>query len=200
MDQTRPVAVGPLLAGFGAIVLLGSLFVDWFEPALSGWTAFEVLDLILALLALAAIAVAAQGLGLGLSKTRVPEGILLGVAAVALVIVVSQLINHPPRALARDTAVGIWLALVAALVMVAGAALGSSYVSVVHKDDAPGGSPSAGSPRPDPRRRVATRLLTSLRLSRCPPPTRTARAEREALRRLGGAFGRGAGGSRGGRS
>jgi heme A synthase len=147
VDQTRPVALGPLLAGLAGLVLLGSLFVDWYERGLTAWTAFEVLDLVLAALALATIGVAAQSLGL--LKARLPEGLLLGVAAAALVIVVSQLINHPPRALARDTDVGIWLALGASLLLLAGAALGSSYVSVVRVEegprrDAPPTTPAAG--------------------------------------------------------
>jgi hypothetical protein len=135
VDQTRPVAIGPLLAGLAGLVLLGSLFVDWYEPG-TAWTVFEVLDLVLAALALATIAVAAQSLGL--VKARLPEGLLLGVAAAALVIVVSQLINHPPRALARDPDVGIWLALGASVLLLAGAALGSSYVSVVRVEEPPG--------------------------------------------------------------
>jgi hypothetical protein len=147
VDQTRPVAIGPLLAGLAGLVLLGSLFVDWYEPGLTAWTVFEVLDLVLAVLALATIAVAAQSLGF--LKARLPEALLLGVAAAALVIVVSQLINHPPRALARDPDVGIWLALGASLLLLAGAALGSSYVSVVRVGEAPGrdtppSTPAAG--------------------------------------------------------
>jgi uncharacterized membrane protein (UPF0136 family) len=147
VDQTRPVAIGPLLAGLAGLVLLGSLFVDWYEPGLTAWTVFEVLDLVLAALALVTIAVAAQSLGF--VKARQPESLLLGVAAAALVIVVSQLVNHPPRALARGPDVGIWLALGASLLLLAGAALGSSYVSVVRVGEAPGrdappGTPAAG--------------------------------------------------------
>ena len=74
---------------------------------------------------------------------RLPDGLLLAVAGAIMVIVVSQLINHPPRALGRDSAAGIWLALGAALVLLAGAALGSSYVSVVRVGEAPeAGTPS----------------------------------------------------------
>ena len=158
MDQTRPVALGPLIAGLAALLLLGSLFADWYEPGLTAWTAFEVLDLVLAALALVTIAVAAQSLGAGLVKARVPKGLLLGVAAVVLVIVVSQLINHPPRALARDPDVGIWLALGAAVILLAGAALGSSYVSVVRVDEAGGGD---APPRPPAEHEAPTQPMPS---------------------------------------
>jgi len=138
VDQTRPVAIGPLLAGLAALLLLVSLFLDWYEPGLTAWTSFEVLDLVLAALALGTLAVAAQSLGADFLRTRLPDGLLLGAAAAILVIVVSQLVNHPPRALARDPDVGIWLALGAALVLLAGAALGSSNVSVVRVEETPG--------------------------------------------------------------
>jgi hypothetical protein len=144
------------VAGFAALVLLGSLFVDWYEPGLTAWTAFEVLDLVLAALALATIAVAAQSLGAGFVKARLPEGVLLGVAAAALVIVVSQLINHPPRALARDPDAGIWLALGASLVLLAGAALGSSHLSVVRVEEAPG---HGASPRTPAEQEAPTRPM-----------------------------------------
>ena len=146
MNQTRPIALGPLVAGFAALVLLGTLFTDWYEPGLTAWTAFEALDLVLAALALTAIAVCAQDLGAGLVKTRLPPGLLLGIAAAALLIVVSQLINHPPRAVDRSAEPGIWVARGAGLVLLAGAALGSSYVSVVRVDEAQGG----GSPQETP--------------------------------------------------
>ncbi|MDQ3720740.1 MAG: hypothetical protein M3350_08185 [Actinomycetota bacterium] len=145
MSQTRQIALGPALAGAAALVLLVSLFLDWYEPGVSAWTVFEVLDLLLAALALAALALVAQALGLGMPGLRLPAGALLGVAAVALVIVVSQLINHPPLT-GRGNEAGIWLALGAAVVLAAGAALGSSYVSVVRVGD-PEDSASAGSAR-----------------------------------------------------
>lgn len=138
MDRPRQIALGPVVAGAAALVLLVSLFLDWYEPGVSAWTVFEVLDLLLAVLALASLGMAAQALGVGAPGVRLPARALLAVAAVALVIVVSQLVNHPPLT-GRGEEVGIWLALGAALVLVAGAALGSSYVSVVRVGE-PGGS------------------------------------------------------------
>ena len=152
MGQTRQIALGPVLAAVAALVLLVSLFLDWYEPGFSAWTVFEFLDLLLAVLALASIGIAAQGLGLGLSGARVPRGALLPVAVVALVIVSSQLIQHPPVAVGRGVEIGAWLALGAVVVLVAGAALGTSYVSVVRVggpgESGPAAPRSAGTAEP----------------------------------------------------
>lgn len=146
MDRTRQIALGPALAGVAALVLLVSLFCDWYEPGFSAWTVFEVLDLLLAALALASMGMAAQALGVGLPRLRLPGGALLGVAGVALVIVVSQVIHHPPGAGDRGTEIGVWLALGAVVVLVVGAALGSSYVSVVRVGESQGSPPGGGPP------------------------------------------------------
>ena len=45
--------------GLGALLLLVSLFLDWYEPDVTAWEAFEVLDLLMAALALAALVAAA---------------------------------------------------------------------------------------------------------------------------------------------
>lgn len=60
MGQTRQIALGPVLAAVAALLLLVSLFLDWYEPGFSAWTVFEFLDLLLAVLALASIGIAAQ--------------------------------------------------------------------------------------------------------------------------------------------
>lgn len=80
---------------------------------------------------------------MGLSGARVPRGALLAVAVVALVIVGSQLIQHPPVAVGRGVEIGAWLALGAVVVLVAGAALGTSYVSVVRVGGPGGSGPAA---------------------------------------------------------
>ena len=49
-----------MLVGLGALILLISLFLDWYQPNVTAWEAFEVLDLLLAALAIAAL-VAAVG-------------------------------------------------------------------------------------------------------------------------------------------
>ena len=146
MHRSQQIAVGPIVVAFGALLLLVSLFLNWYEPGFTAWTVFEALDLLLAALALASLAMAAQALGVGLPGARLPSGALLGVAVAALVIVVSQVINPPPAAVDSEEEVGVWLALGAVLVLAAGAALGSSYVSVVRVGEP--GEPASTGPAP----------------------------------------------------
>src|SRR3954467_557744 len=47
---------GQALVAIGAIVLLVSLFLSWYEPGLTAWTVFEVWDLVLAAICVAALA------------------------------------------------------------------------------------------------------------------------------------------------
>ncbi|HEY6673240.1 MAG TPA: hypothetical protein VIZ91_12140, partial [Solirubrobacterales bacterium] len=56
--------VGPLVAAIGAVLLIVSLFLNWYEGDLEGFTVFEVLDLLLVLTALLTIVSLAGGLGL----------------------------------------------------------------------------------------------------------------------------------------
>jgi hypothetical protein len=123
------LAVGPLVAAVGAILLIVSLFLDWYE-GFTGFTTFEFLDLLLLLLALAAIAALAGGLGMG--KDLLSPGAALAVALLALFVVVSQVINDPPLVIGpgRDKDIGIWLGLSGAALMVAGAVLGFARISL----------------------------------------------------------------------
>ena len=137
MSEHRRVPVGPLIAALGAILLLVSLFLDWysrdgdFDGDLSAWTAFEVLDLVLAGLALAALMVLVRELGARLpGADGLRARLLLPLGALALLIVVSQLINHPPAGIGRDPDVGIWLALAGSALMLAGALLAAARVSL----------------------------------------------------------------------
>jgi len=146
VPQTRQIALGPAVAGIGAILLLASLFFDWFSPGLTAWTAFEALDLLLAALAVAALTLAAQEVGMRLPGGPLPGTVLLPLALVALVIVVSQILNHPPAGVGRDPEIGLWLALGAVVLLAAGALIGSSYVSVVQvvaRGDGPAATPGA---------------------------------------------------------
>ncbi len=144
--------MGWLLAGAGAILLLISLFLDWYEPGLTGWTVFEALDLVLAAAALTVLAVTARAFGFG----AVGETAGTAAAVAAFVVVVSQLINHPPAATGADIDIGGWLALAGALLMVVGALMrraGVSFAVVLEDSDqrAPvdGRTQRAGSP-PEP--------------------------------------------------
>jgi hypothetical protein len=123
---------GTALVAVGALLLLVSLFLDWFGPpdgdgGVSAWTSFEVLDLLLAALALAAIAT----LVLAGDATALLQRTLPWIAVAALVIVASQIIDPPPAVLDADRETGAWLALAGALVMVVGALLSAARISVV---------------------------------------------------------------------
>jgi hypothetical protein len=121
------LALGPLVAAVGAVLLIVSLFLDWYDT-FTAFTIFEFLDLLLLMLALVAIA----WLVAGLAALRVPisAGVALGAAVFALLVVVSQILNHPPGANGLDKELGIWLGLSGAALMVAGAVLGYAHISL----------------------------------------------------------------------
>jgi hypothetical protein len=152
--QTQ-LAVGPLVAALGAVILIVSLFLDWYET-FTGFTIFEFLDLLLLLLALAMIAALAAGLGL--VRMAVPPGAALAVALLAIFVVVSQLLNDPPAVTGSgpDKDIGIWLALSGSALMVAGAVLSSAHISLAletrPRERAAGAGPAPGPPDQDPTR------------------------------------------------
>jgi hypothetical protein len=122
---------GSLVAALGGLLLLVSLFLAWYQVAnftVTAWTAFEVWDLVLAALALAVIVAAATEMGWWRGPTHSVGPMLLAVAA--LVIVASQLIDPPPSVLHSSTGDGGWLALVAGVLMVAGALVAESRVTL----------------------------------------------------------------------
>jgi hypothetical protein len=151
--QTQ-LAVGPLIASVGAVLLIVSLFLDWYET-FTGFTIFEFLDLLLVLLALATIASLAGGLGLG--TPPVSPAVALGVALLALFVVLSQIVNDPPVIAVGgpDKDIGIWLALSGSALMVAGAVLGYAHISLAletrpREPEAAGAGPGHGTPGPGP--------------------------------------------------
>jgi hypothetical protein len=119
--------VGPLVAAAGAVLLIVSLFLDWYET-FSGWTIFEFLDLLLVLLALSSIASLAGGLGL--VRPAVSPGLSLAVAIFTVLVVLSQILNHPPGANGLDKELGVWLGLSGSALMVVGAVLGYAHISL----------------------------------------------------------------------
>ena len=119
--MTRRLEAGPLLVALGALLLLVSLFLDWYTGGITAWSAFEVWDLVLFVLALGAIA---GGLGLttqdhdAIDRRWLPAGV-----AVMAVVVASQILDPPPAATGSDPDTGVWIALGAALLMCVGAVL-----------------------------------------------------------------------------
>jgi hypothetical protein len=124
MRETQ-IPIGALVAAIGGVLLIVSLALDWYG-GLSGFTSFEFLDLLLVLLALVAIASLVTALGLVRLPLRPGTELVVGVAA--LVVVASQLINHPPVGIERDAETGAWLALGGAALMVAGAVLSTAWI------------------------------------------------------------------------
>ncbi len=125
----RTADPGLLLIALGAILLLVSLFLEWFEPGIEAWDVFEVWDLVLAALAIAALVAVAGRMGYGPPR---PSSWLVVAAAVAFVVVVAALLDHPPAAdgPGNDPSTGLWLALVASILMLAGTLLSVARISV----------------------------------------------------------------------
>lgn len=151
------IPVGPVVAAIGAIMLIVSLFLDWYEgPAgagITGFTVFEFLDLLLTGLAVAMLVWLADAIGLIRSGMR--PGVPLVVAALTLVIVLTQIVNDPPavagpRGSEQDT--GIWLALAGAALMVAGAVLATARIAIAVEPRERGGARVVtGAEEPPPR-------------------------------------------------
>jgi hypothetical protein len=123
--MTRRFQVGPMLFALGAIVLLVSLFLDWYGPLIA-WDAFELVDVLLAVLALAGLLAAAG------TVAPAPEidARWLPVIAVAAALLVAASLDPPPAATGEAAGTGAWIAFGASLVMVVGAVLSLGRLSV----------------------------------------------------------------------
>ena len=122
----RRFEIGPLIVALGSLVLLVSLFLEWYGDA-NAWQAFEVTDVLLAALALLALFAAA-----GQVAPELPyldRRFLPGAVIALAVLVVAQILSPPPAATGLDPETGAWLAFAAALAMVAGAVLSFGKVS-----------------------------------------------------------------------
>ncbi|MFL5885916.1 MAG: hypothetical protein ACJ77M_12675 [Thermoleophilaceae bacterium] len=145
---------GPVLAIAGGLLLLVSLFFDWYEPGISAWTAFEVIDLLLALSALGAIVFAVELMRpdlLPLVRVPAAERALVTAGTVTLVLVVSQLLNHPPAAQGAGVKLGAWLGLGGSALMFAGGIATIALVSLRVTVDRRAHLPPPPSPPPATR-------------------------------------------------
>jgi hypothetical protein len=118
--MTRRFEIGPVLVALGAIVLLVSLFLDWYGP-LTAWDAFEVVEVMLVALAVAALVIAAGQLSPELDYAD--RRWLPAVVLAALLLVAAELVNPPPAAGGEDLGSGAWLAFGSTLVMFLGTVL-----------------------------------------------------------------------------
>src|SRR3954454_16901046 len=126
--MVRRIEVGPLVAALGSVLLVVSLFLSWFKTGVSAWEVYEVVDMVLAVAAIACLAAAASALG-----APVPAAdprIFAWSAVAALVFVVQALLDHPPAARELDPDVGLWLAVVAAVLMAIGALLSFARIRI----------------------------------------------------------------------
>jgi hypothetical protein len=139
------IPIGPLVAAVGAVLLIVSLGLDWYAD-LSGFNSFEVLDLLLVVLALVALAELVGALGL--VRTPLTSGTALVVGVVALVIVLSQLVNHPPAGYQDDVGTGLWLGLGGAALMLVGAILSTARIAIAVEPRRAGVAPARNSAPP----------------------------------------------------
>jgi hypothetical protein len=139
------IPIGPLVAAVGAVLLIVSLGLDWYAD-LSGFNSFEVLDLLLVVLALVALAELVGALGL--VRTPLRSGTALVVGVVALVIVLSQLVNHPPAGYQDDVGTGLWLGLAGAALMLVGAILSTARIAIAVEPRRTGDAPARASAPP----------------------------------------------------
>ena len=116
---------GTGLVAVGAVLLLVSLFIDWYDPGGDAWAVFESLDVLLAGAAVCGLVAVAPRFGAGGLGRALP---VITVAAFAIVLV--QLIDPPPVVNDSDLATGAWLALAATATMAGGAILGAASISV----------------------------------------------------------------------
>jgi hypothetical protein len=116
---------GTGLVAVGAVLLLVSLFIDWYRPGGDAWAVFESIDLVLAGAAISALLAMAPRLGNGGLGRALPI-----ISAAAFVVVAVQLIDPPPVVSDSDLRTGAWLALAATAVMAAGSLLGAASISI----------------------------------------------------------------------
>ena len=116
---------GTGLVAVGAVLLLVSLFIDWYDPGGDAWAVFESLDLVLTGVAVCGLLAVAPRFGAGGLGRALPL-----IATIAFGVVVVQLIDPPPVVSDSDLATGAWLALAATVLMAGGALLGAASISV----------------------------------------------------------------------
>lgn len=134
--MSRKIDARELLAALGGLLVLISLFLQWYSPPrleglgapeMTGWKTFETLDLVLAALAIAAIATGAAALG---ATAALGSRALLPLGAALMLIVGVQLVSPPPVAWNADPATGPWVALVGGFLVLLGGVLSAARIDV----------------------------------------------------------------------
>jgi hypothetical protein len=122
----RRFDIGPLIVAVGSLVLLVSLFMDWYAGE-TAWGAFEVADVLLAALAVAALLAALGQIAEEIAV--VDRGWLPAVVLSSTLLVVAEILSPPPAVGGADPQEGAWIAFAAALVMLVGTVLSLGRVS-----------------------------------------------------------------------
>jgi hypothetical protein len=122
----RRIDIGPLIVAVGSLVLLVSLFLDWYGNQ-TAWGAFELADVLMAALAVAALVAAAGQIAPELAY--LDRGWLLGLVLALTVLVIAEILSPPPAVGGADPQTGAWLAFASVLVMLAGTVLSMGRVS-----------------------------------------------------------------------
>jgi hypothetical protein len=168
MGRLRPADV---LAGIGGVVLLGSLSLSWYginvgalirggspagdgvlnvlntfsTPDITGWQAFSVIDILLALAALLAIGVPVTS-ALARSPAKPVAFALLATVAgfLAVLLVLYRIVNQPGSNAVVTVKAGAWIGLAGAVLAFAG-----SWLALAD-DSTPGAVPPQVPRRPAP--------------------------------------------------
>jgi hypothetical protein len=135
MDTSR-LTPGDISAGVGGIVLLVSLWLNWYgvsvnvrgfsaSSSASGWEVLTTIDIILFLIALAAIVLVATKAAGALPPDVPVSTVLLALGALAVLLVLFRIIDTPapsdlPDEIDVDRKIGIFLALIGAAGIVYG--------------------------------------------------------------------------------
>ena len=118
---------GDWLAALGGVVLLVALFLPWYtvsgdDQDLTGWQAFSVIDVLLALAALTGIALAVLTAVRRTPAVPVAFAVLgLPIGALAALIVMIRLVDPPGPNDLLGPGAGAWLSLAGALAVATGA-------------------------------------------------------------------------------
>jgi hypothetical protein len=130
----RRLRAGEWIVGAAGVVLLVSLFLDWYGVEVSGrsapggldaWEAFDVIDVVLLIVALSALALAIVTAFQRTPAIPVAMASIVTILSFAAVILVAyRAIDEPGVRTPVDLSLsgGIWLALGASLAMLAGGA------------------------------------------------------------------------------
>ena len=168
MGRLRPADV---LAGIGGVVLLASLWLDWYgidvgalirganpagdgvlsvlntfsTPELTGWQAFSVVDILLALAALLAIGVPVTSALAHSPAKPVAFALLATVAgALAVLLVLYRIVDQPGSNALVTVKAGAWIGLTGAILAFVG-----SWLALAD-DSTPGATPPQVPRRPAP--------------------------------------------------